>query len=104
MVFMTILDTVSAACLFVAIVVLTYVLQKYFKTMTVPPFWMYYVGGFLLLSFADFYSAMVAYEEPYIIIGGAVRLVAHLSILIGVYDLYTHYKRKLLKKKSKLGF
>lgn len=90
----TIIDVSSMILLLLATGGLFYILMKYFKGMKKPPFWLYFIAGFLIMTL---HTVLIAYypEAFTAIIISSVRFVASLTFLMGIVTLLRYYKMQI---------
>lgn len=93
-----ILDFLSILFLVLSFGLLGGVILRNFKGMAVPPYWVYFIGGFILLSVSAIFLKIVPNEEPFFTIEILLRFVAGLSIFLGSFEIYRRYESSVAKK------
>lgn len=90
----TIIDVSSMILLLLSTAGLFYILVKYFKGMKKPPFWIYLIGGFMIMTF---HTILIAYYPDILkpLITASIRFVASLFFLIGILILLRSYRTKI---------
>ena len=80
---------------------LAYILAKHFRGMRVPPYWIFFIFGFVLLSVHGVYVTLDAGPDVKLAIPW-IKLLASLSILIGSYDIFRTYTMSVSERLVKL--
>ncbi len=102
---MMFLDFMSIGFIILSFGLLGAVFIRHFKGMDVPPYWIYFLGGFAMLSISTMYMKLVPYEEPFITIDILLRFMASFSIFLGSFDIFRRYEsnitNRIINSKSK---
>ncbi len=96
-----IIDYASFAIFLVSTVFIFYMLAKYLRGMRTPPFWLYLLVGFVLITLHGVLTTFTVKELPEWI-SSVVRLGGNLAVLLGVYKLYRAYSSKIKFDREKL--
>ncbi len=83
------LDFLSVIFIYLAAALLIITLARHFKGMKIPPFWVFFLGGFFLLSVENFFALSLDNE----LFNSFVVFIANLLVLLGVIDLYRTMKK-----------
>ncbi len=95
-----IIDSISIVSLFVASLLIIYVLVKYYRGMKTPPFWIYIAGGFLFLTFVSVLNTFSMKVDELAL--SVIRLAGHLLFLVGAVSLFRSYRSRInFDEKSK---
>lgn len=97
------LDFFSMLMFVASFIVLAYVLLKHFKGMQVPPYWIYFIGGFALLSIESFISQSAPDNERVMVLGVVIKLMANFSILFASLEIFKIYESKLHQRISSIA-
>ncbi len=93
-----ILETISIALIVLSFVMLVIVLVKHFKGMEYPPYWIYFIGGFILLSLNSVFSNIAPRTELASNINMMFKLLASLSMFLGSFEVYRRYQSNISVK------
>ncbi len=88
-----IIDLISIISLFVASLLIFYVLAKYYRGMRTPPFWIYIAGGFILITLASVLTA-ASFKVDGIVLQ-TISMSGHLLFLVGAIALFRSYSSRI---------
>ncbi len=97
-----ILEMLSIAFIVSSFVLLSYTLLKNFRGMQVPPYWIYFLLGFVLLAINNIYGNLVATPDL-AAINQWIKLFSTLSLLLGSYEIFRAYESSVSGKIKQLS-
>lgn len=88
------IDSVSIIVFFTATVFILYTMVKFLKGMKKPPFWVYLIGGFFLITLHGLLVTfnIKLFSDDAI---SLIRLIGNFAILVGVVKLYRSYSSRI---------
>ncbi len=93
-----ILETISIGLIVMSFVLLMIVLVKHFKGMEYPPYWIYFIGGFIMLSLDSVFSNIAPQTELASSINMMLKLLANMSMFLGSLEVYRRYQTNISEK------
>jgi len=89
-----VIDWTSVVSVVAVASIFMYVILRYFKGMEKPPFWLYFIFGFVIITFHGIFLNIeqIAAKSLYLSI---VRLVGSLIMLYGTIQLLLSYKSRI---------
>lgn len=90
----TVIDWASLASIVAVASIFMYIVLVYFKGMEKPPFWLYFVFGFIIVAFHGILLNIQQINQQVLYLS-IVRLVGSLLMLYGVLQLLRSYASKI---------
>lgn len=88
-------DFASITLLILSFLLLGLILARHFKGMRYPPYWIYFLGGFSLLSVQGMFATVAPQGESFETVNEMLKLVASFSIFLGSFEIYRRYEAKI---------
>ncbi|MBI2971323.1 MAG: hypothetical protein HYY37_02810 [Candidatus Aenigmarchaeota archaeon] len=89
-----VLEILSISLIIASALLLSFTLIKHFRGMQVPPYWMYFIMGFILLALSNFYERIA--DTPEIaVINPWIKLVASASLFFGAFEIFRMYESRV---------
>lgn|SRR3989338_6645203 len=89
------LESVSIGLIILSFILLVTVLIKHFKGMEYPPYWIYFIGGFILLSLNSVFANIAPQTEMASSVNIMLKLLANFSIFLGSFEVYRRYESSI---------